>query len=237
MTISPPASQSSLKSYDPLILSSKEQAEWNYKTTKLFLGRWQKDFDYREDKFDKEHFALVQARATGSRETAISELDRQHILDTQQLAQALTNAEAEFYAAKKAAVAVGVDFGSEAESGFASRPDDGYSLSFEVDGESFTDCDRITKWLESLSEYCSDDEATPAAVNECMAGNDRADHEVIESEEDQFELESVDLCETRSAIAEGPWRRRIDKWNSMRRTGTSAEVAYIEIARRMRSKE
>lgn len=193
----------------PLALSPKEAAEMEFRTRRLYLGQWEIDFEERQERFDEERYELQRGRAEGSRKTTLSELDRKHILETQKLARALDNAEQEFYAAKEAAMAAGVDFGSEAESGFASRPDDGYDSSFEAENELSVDRHRINQWLACLPEPESQVDGGVLALSDSQEANNES------AGDDGVELESVDLCDTRSAKVEGPWRRRIDKWRSM----------------------
>jgi hypothetical protein len=110
----------------------KLEAERDYKYYKLLVGQAEADFDDRQDVFDQERDQLMWRRATGEADESMSQLDRRHILETQKLAQRFAKAEDNYFAAKEAAVAAGVILGSDAESGFASRDDDGYSLSMEI---------------------------------------------------------------------------------------------------------
>lgn len=72
----------------------------------------------------------------------------------------------------------------------------------EIDGEAFVDRRRIDRWLATVPYH--------------DVGNEDLDKLSIRSGENDFDLESVEMWDTRSAIAEGPWRRRIDKWNTIR---------------------
>ena len=187
----------------------KFEAERDYKLYKLFLGQAENDFETRQDVFDQERDQLLLKRQIGQTDESISQLDKRHILATQKLAQIFAKAEEEFCAAKEAAVAAGVVFGSDAESGFVSGPDDGYSLSMEIGGEMFVDRQRIDRWLTGLQLFKTNDDQT-AALEDDPTDRDSA------KESNDFDLESVEICDTRSAIAEGPWRRRIENWNLIR---------------------
>jgi hypothetical protein len=193
----------------------KVEAERDYKLYKLFLGQAENDFETRQYVFDQERDQLLLKRQTGQTDESMSQLDKRHILETQKLAQNFAKAEEEFYAAKEAAVAAGVVFGSDAGSGFASGLDDGYSLSTEIDGETFVDRRRINRWLAGLRLADTKDNNAAFLDNELTDRNSA-------NGSDNFELESVKMCDTRSAIAEGPWRRRIDKWNLIRGGRVSA---------------
>lgn len=89
------------------------------------------------------------------------------------------------------------------------RPDDGYSLRLEIDGEMFVDRERVAKWLAEVRHFVAEDD------NAAYFNDDPNDGNSL-NEDDGFESGPVEMCDTRSAIAEGPWRRRIDKWNVIR---------------------
>lgn len=192
----------------------KLEAERDYKYYRILVGQAEADFDDRQDRFDQERDQLMLKIAAGEARESMSQLDRRQFLETQKLTQRFARAEENYYAAKDAAVAAGVILGSDVESGFAPRPDDGYSLSMEVDGHAFVDRGRIERWLAMLPEsnatMIHDEDSDAIGCRES-------------GEDDLCELESVEMWETRSAIAEGPWRRRIDKWNSIRFSAACAK--------------
>jgi hypothetical protein len=72
----------------------------------------------------------------------------------------------------------------------------------EIDGEAFVDRRRINGWLATIPDLGADHGIDEIASRKSV--------------DDEFDLDSVEMWGTRSAIAEGPWRRRIDKWNSIR---------------------
>ena len=203
-----PAQHKSKFVHDP-----KLEAERDYKYYKLLVGQAEADFDDRQDVFDQERDQLMWKRATGESGESISQLEKQHILETRRLAQRFTKAEDNYSAAKEAAVAAGVILGSDVESGFVSRDDNGYSLSMEIDGDAFVDRGRIERWLATLSLCGADIE---------LYGDNMDEIKSTKSGEDGVDLESVEMWETRSGVAEQPWKRRIAKWNSIR---ASAAIA------------
>jgi hypothetical protein len=75
----------------------------------------------------------------------------------------------------------------------------------EIDGEMFVDRQRIDRWLAGLQLFETNDDQMASL------DDDPNDRDSVKDSND-FDLESVEICDTRSAIAEGPWRRRIDKW-------------------------
>ncbi|KAK4634779.1 hypothetical protein CLAFUW4_00110 [Fulvia fulva] len=115
----------------------------------------------------------------------------------------LIQAEQEYSTAKAALVAAGVQPpGSHIESGFVDNVDDGYRISEECDITGCVDIKRIESWLADLPDIE-------------LSAHDTEDESAAEPGDiDRWDFVEVALWESRSMVAEGAARRRIDKWRA-----------------------
>lgn len=141
--------------------------------------------------------------------------------ETQRLTRELIDAEAHFEEAKQAALDARIQpLGSDLESGFLDQDDDGYLESEEREMCEAIDHERIEHWIEETS----DPEKPTGRAGHLPTGFD------LSAFERQFEWKSkeVEVWESASMVAEGPSRRRIDKWREIadsQRNGLHEEAA------------
>ena len=139
------------------------------------------------------------------------EVDMDQLNYTQRVTRGVIDAEAEYEEAKAAALAGGIEL-SDVESGFLDQPDDGYRVSSEDEEATSIDRRGIQIWVERLpgaeSELWNTWLASQAALrcSEMLAGG---------VEVDNWDAKPIEICDSASMVAEGPWRRRIDKWRAM----------------------
>ena len=194
---------------EPFTEDPKLDALNDYKYYRLVLAQTEGDFENRHAAFEQERDELAIQLQAGELDDSMSQLDKRQILETRRLTKQLTKAEERYRAAKEAAIAAGVIFGSEAESGFVSRADDGYLLSAEIAEEVQVDRAQVEDWLAGLPILA----ARCGADTPNNSDSDQSDCvEQIQRCETVSELDSVQMCETRSAVGDGPYKRKIDQW-------------------------
>ncbi|KAI7367992.1 hypothetical protein KC354_g2998 [Hortaea werneckii] len=182
-----------------------EAVIWSYESAMTRLRAMQRDFDDREERFEREARDRMERQAAGEEVESDVAFDHRQIQKTRELAQRLTEAEDLLEAAKTNAVALGVQIpASEIESGFVDDVDDGYRISSEVREAASVDKDSITKWMTGIPEENLEE---------------RTDVDL-----DDWDCHSVAISESGSMVAGGSDRRRIDKWRSMCET-TRREIS------------
>ena len=183
----------------------------NYLMQKLFLGQAEEDFESRGDRFDQEYEELRHALVTGEASESVFAFDMRQLREAQRLTRALADAELEFCAAKEAAVAGGVEVpGSDVESGFIDM-DDRYRMSFERDMAASVDQAWIQRWMVGLPDT---PKVPSTGIAPLMPVSGPIDELAEEIEIDDWGAKSIDICESLGMRAEGPSRRRIDRWKA-----------------------
>lgn len=168
------------------------------------LGACEQRFDTKEDMFDALEESRMGHMAVGEEVETSTEFDFFLCEETRQMTRALIDAEAEYEVSKAAAVAAGIQLKySDMESGFVDDVDDGYRISRERDMVENCDRGRIEDWLVDLDEK----ECPTRYLSVCEFG--RMD---ILNEAAGLALREVDISDSRSMVAEGPSRKRIDRW-------------------------
>ncbi|KAI7189948.1 hypothetical protein KC316_g6074 [Hortaea werneckii] len=185
--------------YEPTSTKDTIDAEavvWRYESAMTRLRVMQQDFDDREERFEQEAWDRMERQAAGEEVESDLAFDHRQIQKTRELANRLTEAENLVEAAKIDAVAMGFQIpDSDIESGFVDDVDDGYRISSEAQEAASVDRDSIAKWMTKIPE-------------EDFEG-------VTDADVDEWDHQSVAISESGSMVAEGPDRRRIDKWQSM----------------------
>ncbi|KJY00732.1 hypothetical protein TI39_contig315g00018 [Zymoseptoria brevis] len=162
-------------------------------------------FEARFDKFDAEIARHERKLAAGEEVEDIQEMYLRHFHETRRLTQEFAKAEEDYYKAKDAALAAGVDLREEGlGSGFLDYPDDGYRLSEAKEDAGPVDHIRIANWVETVSSH-------EIEIENQIEGEAAG---VIED----WDAESIEMCDSRSMVAEGPERRRILKWEALLRS-------------------
>lgn len=116
----------------------------------------------------------------------------------QELTHDLMQAEDAFNTAKEACVAAGVDAcDDDRASGFVDDAGDGYRLSQEVQQMASVAEPKIASWLGEVDELVS------------PSFNDHAESA------DDWPTKDVDISDSRSLVAEGSDRKRMDKWRQI----------------------
>ncbi|KAI7538397.1 hypothetical protein KC331_g10387 [Hortaea werneckii] len=185
--------------YEPTPTKATNDAEaviWRYESAMTRLRVMQQDFNDQEERFEREAWNRMERRAAGEDFESDLAFDHRQIQETRELVNRLTEAEDLVEAAKTDAVAMGVQIpDSDIESGFVDDVDDGYRISSEAREAASVDKDSIAKWMTEIPE--EDFEGT------------------TDADVDEWDCRSVAISESGSMVAEGPDRRRIDKWRSM----------------------
>ena len=162
--------------------------------------------DNREDCFDQQADERHRKIAAGEEVETQTEFDLRQFRDTQLYTHNIIEAEAAYDKAKAAAVAGGVQVpGSEIESGFVDDPADGYKASSEDDTDAPTDPAAILSWMFGLPED---------NTWETSEAPERVETKQEQVDSAGWDAESIEIWDSRSMVAEDPWRRRIDKWRS-----------------------
>lgn len=184
----------------------KQTLRRNYQSTRLNLRLRERTFEDRDDRLDHEACERQKALANGEEVEPPLIYDMRQLEWSRRVTRELIEAEAEYREAKYAAIAGGIkleEMGTEVDSGFIDDVDDGYRLSEDaeeiaVSKGGYPWC----SWLDKLPDLDTS-EALATDLEQCAP---------TEVEIDEWDANSVDICESRSARAEDPWRRRIDKW-------------------------
>ena len=167
------------------------------------LADAEKQLDTRHGRFDEEK-AERQDKLNGGFEVETeSALDMQHVQETRRLTRFLIKAERQYYDAKSALIAAGVQPpGSQIESGFVDDVRDGYRVSQEREIAACADRGRIHAWLIDIPDVdgldcdlVKEDTEPPESLDECG-------------------FREIEMWESRSMVAEGAARRSIDKWRA-----------------------
>lgn len=168
----------------------------------------------REDREIREGYERYQRREPGF-ETEL-QISHRHLRETQPMTRHIIEAVAELADKKEQLMKAGIQVpGSDVESGFVDREDDGYLISGEQDGEELPGSDPgILKWLQDVSDPPID----PTGL--ILADQPPAEPKDVH----RWKARKVQIWENASVVAEGPQRRRIDRWRARAQaTGTRAE--------------
>lgn len=161
-------------------------------------------FDNKEDFFDDLEEARRQQLIAGDMVETSSDFDFYLYHETQQMTRDLIDAEADYEVSKAAAVAAGIQLRySDLESGFVDDADDGYRISMEREMIEECDHEEIESWLMDV-----DDKG--CATQDLSVRESGFVGMVSEGKE----LKAVEISDSVSLVAEGPSRRRIDRWNT-----------------------
>lgn len=174
----------------------KTRGDWMYS-----LNMWRRELreaervlELRHGRFDKEDWDRKQREAAGELTEGAETLDLQHVEECRQMTRRVVQAEVGYECVKRKALAAGYqDPCSDLESGFVDDVDDGYRLSEETEMERSADIERTLAWLVHVPE-----EPAPEQ-REGVLG-------------DPWSSQEVEIWESASMVAEGPYRRRIDQW-------------------------
>lgn len=130
---------------------------------------------------------------------AKSEIDARHFHETQRMTRRFIEVEAAYDKAKAALIAAGMQPpGSDIESGFVDDVDDGYRTSFQQDEIDSVDPECVLRWL--------------GGIPNCSPGDNLG---VQVPKVDDWDSTEVEMWESRSMLAEGSNRRRIEKWRGV----------------------
>jgi hypothetical protein len=137
-------------------------------------------------------------------EESQSEFDIRMLQLGQEYTRDVIEAEEDYERARGALIAAGLQIPrTDIESGFLDHPDDGYRLSEEIAMIAAPSPQAIQGWLASITGG-SDPTGTP------HCDDDRDDLGL-----EDWDLNSVDVCDSLSMKAEGKSRRRIDEWRKL----------------------
>lgn len=171
---------------------------------RTYLATREQLFDTRLDLFDALETSRMQDLEVGEEVETSIEFDHYLYEETRQLTRKLIDAEADYCAAKDAATAAGIHLKySDIESGFVDDVDDGYRVSMERELAEHCDRERIQDWLMDIEE-----KACPTrylSVRDCALLGDL-------NHVDDWIGDEIGLSDSASQVAEGPSRRRIDRW-------------------------
>jgi hypothetical protein len=161
-------------------------------------------FDDRED----QAYHLTRQRReridAGDQVESQLDFDLKQLETTRNYTQRLIEAEANFEAAKAAAVAAGVQVpGSEISSGFVDN--DGDRLSADEEEELEINPARIDKWVACVK----DAQAFYDPEDICDLSQDTI-FDIVEV--DDWDAQSIDIPDSMSMVADGSYRKRIDRW-------------------------
>lgn len=194
--------------HDKEAADRKRKLVFHYCSMRTRMHVAERDFDEREDKFVRENDDRQKALDNGEVVQSPFEFDMRQLQETQELTRELIEAEAEYHAAKDAAIAGGAtleELGSEIESGFLDD-DDGYRRSEdEEEIKSAKQGYPWRSWLNKLPDTTSSSDCSGELIPVLSS----------EVEVDEWEARSIDICDSCSVRAEDPWRRRIDKWREI----------------------
>lgn len=168
-----------------------------------YLEGAQEAFDHREEEraFERQQNVDAEARGETPRDESPEAFDHRWIVKVQELTRRLIHAEEVMAAAKTAAKAAGVDVGEYGQtSKFLDDVEDGYRVSHEREIAASAPVPKITHWLSRVpSEVLSP--TFPETPGKTTA--------------DDWEGKEIGLSDSASVVAEGPERKRIDKWRTV----------------------
>ena len=203
-------SEVSLEAEEADQTEEKETLRYNYRSARMRLHAMEMALDTRSERFDREADERKRKVEVGELVEPQFDFDMHQLGLTQHYTREVIDAEAECEEAKAAALAGGVEL-SDVESGFADRPEDGYRLSSEEELKNLVDSPAIKCWVETLPDPLI------SSLRSCFAqGVSPHDFETAEGVEvDDWDAKSIEIYDSASLVAEGPWRRRIDKWREI----------------------
>lgn len=181
---------------------AEEDLKWNligaFRSASNQVYFLQRAFEDREKHFDLQAEERARKLEAGEAVESPRDFDLRQLKETHEMTRELIEAEKEMDKAKAAAFAAGVPIpGSDIESGFVDDVDDGYRLSSEQEVAASVDPAFICAWMQGVPE------------------EDTGAQEPAEADEDEWDAEPMGLSDSASMIADGPPRRRIDKWRAM----------------------
>ncbi|KAK6388791.1 hypothetical protein LTR65_007270 [Meristemomyces frigidus] len=153
-------------------------------------------FDYREETRAREWLATFETAARGEEPVDASpeDFDARWVNRIQELTHELIEAEVAFAAAKADALTATVDVTEDDQaSGFVDDVADGYCMSYEQEQVASVPQPQVSSWLDNIP-----DQASPTSNNEVDV--------------DEWDTQTVGISDSVSLVAEGPDRRRIEKW-------------------------
>ncbi|CAK3956099.1 Hypothetical predicted protein [Lecanosticta acicola] len=177
------------------------------------------DLDHRHETFARLQEERKRKAEFGDPVQSLPEFELFQVTETQRLTRALIDAEAQYQDAKQAAIDAGIQPpGSEIESGFVSDIDDGYRESEEREISETVDKARVYRWRVDTNasvdhrprEHPYDLASTEL---EFRAAN-------ISFHPRDWRPREVEMWESASMLAQGPARRRIDKWRDVVRSSS-----------------
>ena len=185
-----------------------------YRCARLQLHYSEWGLDERLEVFDREAEQRREDIQAGRPVPPQIEVDMRQFEYTQRRTRDIIKAEAEFEEAKAAAFTAGVKL-SQATTGNPDRPDDGYRLSPDEQMAAMNPMP-IQSWVEALSEpdimLMEDSLALEDSLSQTETERSSAPTAGVEM--DHWDAKSIDLCDSWSLVADGPWRRRIDTWRT-----------------------
>lgn len=186
----------------------KPELLYNFRMKRTLLHQAEDELDHRHETFDGEADERDRKLAEGEQFESCTELGMRQLRHTQKLTRRVIDAEKAFEEVKAAAIHGGVQFpGSDIQSGFVDDVDDGYRMSLEEEMCASVDPARILNWLRKLpdtSAVISDDARAQKAATVAQADIDI----------DDWDAKSVEISDSASMVANGPERRRIDRWQA-----------------------
>ncbi|KAK3055554.1 hypothetical protein LTR09_003474 [Extremus antarcticus] len=190
--------------YERPPVSAEEQARDDllntYWRAQQRLQEAEAHFDNRERQRYQELQANFDAADRGEEtlDATPDDFDLRWVQHVQNLTHELVEAEAAFTAAKQECVEAGVDVCDDDRiSGFVDDAGDGYRMSFEQDQVASVPSTKIRTWLSSVDELASPSYHEPGGLP------------------DDWDAEEADISDSRSLVAEGSDRRRIEKWRQI----------------------
>lgn len=189
----------------------KELLLHQYRTKRTQLNLAERAFDARGDKVDQEAEERNRRLAAGEETESDTAFDIRQLESTRRLTHALIEAEAAYEKLKTEAVADGLQLeDSDLESGFVDDVEDGYRISIEEELCASVDPARALYWLQGIPED------TPSMLEDLsMAGSGTlGTEELCDIEADNWDAKTVEIADSRSMVAVGRARTRIEKWRA-----------------------
>ena len=175
------------------VTQAQDEAVKDIRLKEQRLQNAQGKIDNWREYYDEEYRKYSQRVADSIIQPARTTFDITLLKEQQEATGALIEAERAVEESRQHARRLGVVLrGTDQESGFASDDDDGYGGSTEADLIQQVDPAWIERWMNDKGE-------TPHYATEC----------------DEWDLQTVDLCDSVSVVAEGKERTRIDSWRAI----------------------
>lgn len=150
----------------------------------------QERFDSFNVFYDQEYKNFCAQKTSGDVDATKTDFDHHMYFEGQNATRELIHAEEDLQIAKKHAKNLDIVINQEEqESDFLDHVDDGYRESMEADIVAHVDRNRIIQWM-------GEDNNQIGCLTEC----------------DDWEIKSVDLCDSVSVVAQGKERLKIDGW-------------------------